>query len=104
MLEFAGTSNYGFAVPRGEFAFIPTRSVLPKIFAWGGFTEQHWFDFTEFSGTPDDPDIGYRLASPRARRARSTACFARVSSRPRTCRSLAVNSLTLWVSRIYCAK
>ena len=60
VLEFAGTSNYGFAVPRGEFAFIPTRSVLPKIFAWAGFTEQHWFDLTEFLGTPDDPDIGYR--------------------------------------------
>lgn len=60
LLEFAGTASYPFCTPGGEFAFIPTRSVLPHIFAWAGFREQHWFDISEFHGNWDDEHIAYR--------------------------------------------
>jgi hypothetical protein len=59
ILEFANADKYAFSVPRGEFAFVPTRNVLPKIFKWAGFDEVHMFDLTEFHSVGDDPDVGY---------------------------------------------
>jgi 2-polyprenyl-3-methyl-5-hydroxy-6-metoxy-1,4-benzoquinol methylase len=59
ILEFANADKYPFSVPRGEFAFVPTRSVLPKIFRWAGFDEVHMFDLTEFHGS-GAPDLDYQ--------------------------------------------
>jgi hypothetical protein len=50
VLEFANSQKYGFCSPCGEFAFVPSRSVLPKIYKWAGFREAHTFDLGEFQG------------------------------------------------------
>jgi SAM-dependent methyltransferase len=59
LLEMGNADKYPFSIPRSEFAFVPSRAVLPRIFEWAGFREWHIFDASEFHSSGDEPDVRY---------------------------------------------
>jgi SAM-dependent methyltransferase len=59
VLEKADPGKYAFCVP-GEVAQVPSRSIVPKIFAAAGFREIEMFDITEFGSMGDEQDVKYQ--------------------------------------------